>query len=185
MIEKYLDFHFEGCYKNEFHNYCKSKPSRVILCIKSNFYLITFHDCIVGEKYEFVKNIVQALVSKFKIYEKYEIYRGYEVEKNVREFRLKNQNLRKTVLEVNYLYSNCTGKEFAITTEVPFFDALCNEEILLNNYNKANEYLEKAKYHWLQDNLKDLMHYNLYRLSDCETYKTIDHLIKSINTLTK
>lgn len=185
MKEKYIDYHTTICQKNKFeHSYCVKNPQRILIYLKTNFHLITYHSCINYDRIDFAKELITNTVENFKLFETYEIYRGYELEKDIKEFRIRNKNLRKKVMEVNYIYSNCTRKKWAITTEVDFFDALCNNELIIKNYKKASDFLKENHYDWLQEDLTELWHMNHYPLSEYECYKTIDHLIKSINTLT-
>lgn len=185
MKEKYIDYHHPACSKNSFnHRDCVINPERTLIYLKNEFYLITYHTCAFYDKIGTAKKIIETLVKNMKLFETYDIYRGYEVERDIREFRIRNKNLRKKVLEVNYIYANCTRKEWAIGTEVDFFDALCNNDLIDSNYDKASKYLEDNQYDWLQKDLKKLWIANSYYLSEYESYKTIDHLIKSINIIT-
>lgn len=182
-MEKYIDYHSTYCFNNKHsHSFCIGNPQRVIVYLKTKFHLITYHNCAWYDRIDLVKKIIENSIEKMKLFDKYEIYRGYEIEKDIKEFRIRNKNLRKKVMEVNFIYSNCTRKKWAITNEVNFFDALCNNEMIYENYKKTSEFLKDNQYDWLQEDLTELWHMNHYHLSDYECYKTIDHLIKSINT---
>lgn len=185
MIERYLDMHSWWCKTDHYHNDCCTNPERIILFIKNDFYLIAYHKCVAPDKITFIQDLLELIIKKYKIYDIYDIYRGWEVEKGFREFRIRNQNLRKYVLEVNYHYSNAAKKEYVIATKTKLIDAICNVELQYNNYKIAKEYLEKNNYYFLLNDLEKLSNLNTYYLSDYECHKTIEHLIEAINKNTQ
>lgn len=187
MKELYLDEHSHLCHSKDESNYfgqfCKLNPERFLFFLGSDFYLITYHKCLSSAgNYEFKKYLIETLCEKHKIYEKYQVYMSVNTEKELKDFRIRNKELRKYIYQVNYLYYNGAGKEYAIATLTNYKKRLFEDnDIIEDNYQKAKDYLEKKEYHWMLPQLKNLYYANNIRMYDkAEIFKAKAHLIKRI-----
>lgn len=160
---------------------CSHNPERFLFFLGNQFYLITFYKCLQTD-YQFKKDLVEKCCKDFKIFPEYKIEKSVDVCRELKNFRLKNQALKTIELQINYLYNNNAGKSFAITTETNFFDNICNQDIIDKNYKEAKDFLNEKGYTFLLDSLDLLYRHNkVYVLDNQEIYKSIDHLIQSIN----
>lgn len=197
MKEHYIDMHLDDCpshpdYKKDhgewlcLNSFCELNPDRFLFFLGNDFYLITYHMCLNRyDEYDFKVSLVEAIIKRYKIFDLYKVNKSVNIDKDLKNFRIKNQALRKYIKQVNYIYGGF-GKEYAITTTVDYIKSIVNQEIIYENYKKAKEYLEQNKYLWLIEKLDKLMQMNyLSQPTDVEYFKTIDYLIHSINNLTK
>lgn len=196
MKEFYLDLHSETCSchpdnkekKTYWSDFCEYNPERFLFFIGNKFALITYHNCIsFYDKYDFKKSLIDKAIKNSKVFQKWEVNRGVSVSSELKDFRLKNKELRKYIQQVNYLYRDASGKQYAITTKTDYLDSICNQDIIDENFKTAEEYLKSKEYDWLLTELKDLYRANIVvrNYDDLEVFKTTEHLIKSINQLTK
>ena len=191
MQEFYIDLHSDlcPCSKGEqtgWDKYCELNPERFLFFLGNQFFLITYHSCLSHDKYDFKKSLIEQLIGKYKIFERWNVNRGVNTEKDLKDFRIRNKELKKYVQQVNYLYYDASGREYAITTLTNYIESICNQDLINDNYKKAKEVLEKKGYDWLINELKGLLMANkLYITDETEYFKTTEHLIKSINKLTK
>lgn len=199
MKEIIFDSHTDLCNNNQLvikqnsflgrHNFCDMNPDRFVLFIANKFVLVTYFSCQdCGSHLDFKQGLLKHLLEHNKIYERYEVNRGVDVRDDLRNFRIRNKELRKYVQQVNYLYSDNAGKEYAITTKISYLDAICGIEKLEERYIEALGFLKQKEYDWLLDDVKELYYANTLNGSygvDTEVHNTIDTLVKSINQLTK
>jgi hypothetical protein len=135
-----------------------------------------------GNEYQFKKEIVEKAIENFKILELYEVNKSVDLENDLKKFRIKNNQLRKYIQQVNYIYYSGNRKIYAITTKTKYLDSICNQDNLYKNYLDAKDYLIKYELDYLIDSLELLFKNNLiYTGNVAEHFKTIDHLVKSIN----
>jgi hypothetical protein len=164
---------------------CSHNPERFLFFLGNQFFLITYYRCLQLD-YEFKRHLVEKCCKDTEIFPKYEVNKSVDVCKELKNFRIKNQALRKKIEQVNYLYTNAAGKEYAITTSTDYFDHICDQDIIDKNYKIAKEFLESKNYNYLINQLEDLYKENVvYILDRQEIFKSIDHIINSINQLTK
>lgn len=158
-------------------------PTEFLFFAGDNFFLITYHYCMeYGDRYEFKKEIIEKVLDKYKILELYEVNRGIDVENDLKKFRIKNNPLRKYIQQVNFIYFSGNKKVYAITTKTKYLDSICNQENLYKNYLAAKEFLINSEREYLLNDLDNLFKHNvIYTGNIAEHFKTIDHLVKSIN----
>lgn len=138
------------------------------------------------DEYDFKKRLVKKVIDDSQIFDLYEIERGVDVKSTLQEFRIRNQSLRKQIQQVNYIYSDATGKEYAITTTLDYLDWLCNQDDIDQNYEAAKDMITKNQYDWLLPQLDQLYFSNkVYNQHETEYCKSIDHIIQEINKYTK
>lgn len=194
MQEYYIDMHGDRCpdknWKPPIHpldpyvpeNYCDRNPVEFIFYLNNDFHYIRYHMCIASRNdYDFMRDLVQKLCEKSKLYEFYKVEKSVSLSVSLRKYRMKDVELKKYVNQINFLYYNMVGKEYAITTETSFLDVLVDNDMLRDNYEKAKQFLiERGKEHHL-DYLQKLYDANyLGQVSEVEVVKTIDNLIKKI-----
>lgn len=192
MKEYYIDTHLNQCIEskkidNYYGRYCELNPNRFLFFLKTNFFLITYNNCISHyDHLEFKKMLIERIIGNNKLFEYYEVNRGVDVNDDFKNFRIRNQSLRKYIQQINFIYNNAAGKKYAITTKTKYIDSICNQEEIKTNYNNAKDFLIKNEYDWLLPELEELYYKNtLFNDNVAEYHKTIEHLINSINQLTK
>lgn len=163
---------------------CSHNPERFMFFLGNQFFLITYYSCNQLD-YDFKKDLVKRCCKDFKIFATYDIEKSVDVCKELKNFRIKNEALKTKIIQINYCYYNAAGKEFAITTEADYLDHICNQDTIDENYKEAKAFLIDKKYNFLLDQLENLYNHNkVYVLDRQEIFKSIDHVIKSINQLT-
>lgn len=191
MKEFYLDQHSITCRcrndKSIFNHYCQVNPDRFLFFLKTHFILITYHSCMdMGDQYAFKKDLIDRVIVDNKVFNYFELDRGVDVENTLKNFRIRNRTLKKYIQQVNFIYYDNAKKIYAITTKTKFLDAIFNQDEIDKNYKLAKDFLLKNEYNWLLNQL-DLLYYNnqIYNESSAEYCKSVDHIIKKINQLTK
>ena len=185
MKEFYLDTHSNLCSSKKesyFSSYCKLNPQRFLFFLGNDFFLITYYNCMSHSGYDFKKSLIEEVCQKNKIFRRYEVNISVNVERDLKDFRIRNKELRKYISQVNYLYYDGAGKEYAITTLTNYKKRLFdNNDTILKNYQMAKEYLGQKEYHWLLPQLDELFYANCLRFCDeVEIFKAKEHLLKRI-----
>jgi len=201
MVECYIDSHSSYClahdekYKklNGTHKIlsfnpfemCSINPERFLFFIKNKFVLITYHNCIHNglTHLEFKQDLINSIIVKNKIYDVYDLERIH-LDRILKEYRLRNKNLKKYHNEINFIYSDNAGKQYAITNRIPFMDSIINQDEILSNYKICKDYLIKNGLEHLIKELDELYNYNhFFEFDKIEVFKTIEHLIDNIKKL--
>lgn len=191
MKELYIDLHSEPCLarkdtRSDFGHECDIYPERFLFFLGNDFQLITYHSCMCGHEYDFKKYLLETTLKKHKVLERWKVNKGVHIDKDLRDFRIRNKDLKKYIQQVNYIYRNAAGKKFAITTLTPYVDAIFNQDIIDANYKASDEFLKGKGYDWLREELYELHCANYIGIcDDVEVFKTVEHLISRINQLTK
>lgn len=192
MKEFIIDQHAWNCpcqrkKVNDWDKMCELNPERFLFFLGNQFILVTYFTCLsFGDKYLFKKELVELACKKSKFFDRWEVERSIDVKSELRDFRVRNTALRKYIQQVNYLYYDNAGKQYAITTKVKYIDKICDQELIDTNYENAKLSIEKSKYKWLLKELDNLYYANLVHNDyDIEFVKTVDHLLIEINKLTK
>jgi hypothetical protein len=198
MVEYYIDSHSNDClsYNEKYNNVndemkslvfnsydvCNRNPKRFLFFIKNKFIIITYHSCILyGQSHlDFKQELIKKIIVNNKIYNKFEIGRVH-LDVVLKEYRLRNKNLKKYHDEINYIYSDNAGKQYAICNEIPFIDSICNQDEILENYKIAKEYLIKNGLEYLLEDLDELYYSNHhFEFDKIEIFRTIDHLVNNL-----
>lgn len=191
MKEHYLDIHSDYCEARSRSGikFCDTYPERFLFFVGNRFVLVAYNSCMGrGNEYEFKRSIVEAAIGQNKIFDLYEVNRSVRVGEELRDFRIRNRNLRKYIQQVNYIYSDNSTRLYAITTKAKYLDAICNQGEIDNNYKEARLFLTNSEYEWMLPKLEQLYFYNhlhLYQEDVVEIHRTIEHLTHTINQLTK
>ncbi len=188
MKEVVLDWHSKGCEEHTKNgsyvlSECHTRPNRLIFYLKGKFILLTFFTCNLGytKEFDYVKEILEEVIPDNKIFSIYEVNKSVKVEDELRDFRIRNKNLRKVVQEVNFIYGSSV--QYAVTTKVAFIDTICDFEKITIEYELAKDFLIKNEYNSLIHQLDLLYNLNRFYVSPILIVKTTDHLIAEINKI--
>jgi hypothetical protein len=192
MKEYFIDEHNKSCIDNDkFKEYHSCYPERFLFFLGNDFYLIAFNSCLEHwrDRYDFKVDLIKSFCENNKPktleLDRYLIQKSWNVETYLKDFRIRNRNLKTHVCQVNYLYRDNAMKEYAIVTKTKFIDAICDSKIVNDNYQKAELFLKEKGYTWLLDELKSLWLQNTYYIGDAEVFKSIAHCIKEIRRISK
>jgi len=186
MKKYHLDSHSVLCPDNkEQRNFCETHPRIFLFFLNNQFHILTYYSCkSMHGHIDFKMDMIKEVLNKFEILPWYDVRKSV-VEDDLKEYRLRNKNLKKYLKQVNYIYSDNANKIYYITTEVDYFDHLTNQDEIDKSYKEAHDYLNDNGYSNYFTDLKDLYLANkVYQNKDTELqiFKTIDHLVKQIKT---
>jgi hypothetical protein len=181
--ESYIEEHSFIC-KGHSRIYCDNNPVRFVFYANKKFHLVSYNKCMeFGEEYKFKKEIVQSVLVKSKDKQSYTVNSGVDVARDMKRFRINQAPFRKSVEVVHYLYHNNARKEYAITTVMPYFEAMIDDSIDVSG-KKCIEYLTECEYNYLIVDVNNLIYMNKHwntNMSKVEVYKTAELLIKQLN----
>lgn len=192
MQEFLLDHHSVMCREeiNTYYNLsprqmCEMNQNHVLFFAANKFFILNYWECMAYNRADFIKESIQMIIEKFDIMPFYVIKAKQHIGYDVKKFAKDNALFKKQLRQTNYIYRDATGKMFGITTQTKFIDALCNQDDLKENYQKAIEYIELKGYNYLRDDLDLLYLANVIHADDVKIVQSIDALVKEINQLTK
>jgi hypothetical protein len=168
--------------------HCDLNPERFLFFAGNEFFLITYYSCLENRfenKYDWKVNLIEQVIGGYKIMERWNVNRSVNVNGELRNFRIRNQSLRKHIQQVNYIYFDNASRPYAITTKTDFIDRICDQDTIDSNYIAADRIIKEKGYEWLVKDLKYLYEMNMVYVDKAEQFKTIDHLVKSINKIIK
>lgn len=186
MKEFFLDKHSSVCEdritKQDFcSSFCELNPERFLFFIKNEYYLVTYHRCLNHPHIDFKEDIIKKIIEISKVYETYKVNRSVRVDDDLKDFIRHNKTLKKYAQEVNYLYSNASGLQYAITTKVNYIEHICSDFERMKTYKEAEDFLTKNDFEWLIPSLVQLHRANnLYEYDESVRVRTVDALIKMI-----
>lgn len=189
MKEFILDYHTSYCDIQSqkgglYSDFCKNNIEKDLFFIGSQFIIIGYFKCNCnGNKYEFLQDLLKRIIDKNSVFKEYKIERSVSVDEELREFRIRNKALRKVIQQAHYVYYDNAMKKYAITSKTDFVEAICNQDIINENYKEAKQFLIDNDYTNLLRDLDTLFEINYIGVSHAEVCKTTDHLIKEINKL--
>jgi hypothetical protein len=96
-------------------------------------------------------------------------------------------DMKKAIIEYNYIYHDNAGKRYAIVSYHSYEEQLFNWDILNEEYTKTIDYLNnKMNLYYLDEEVKNLFNANfVYPINNEITiHKTIESILKEINQLT-
>lgn len=167
-------------------NYCEFNPERFLFFLNNDFHIITYYGCVEYSNIDFKLYLINKVIKDNKVFEWFDVEKSWDFSKKLKDFRIRNQPLKKWHTNVNYIYFDNAKKKYAIVTRMPFFDALINQDLLDSNYLKAKNKIQELGYIWLISSLDDLYLSNSISGNyEIDHVKTVDHLIQQINKLTK
>jgi hypothetical protein len=179
MIDIYLDEHTHYCSTNgRCHNI-----SYVLLFIKNKYLIVRYNSCQNQFSHlDYKQDLIKRIVSDNKIFELYEVEREKYSYNDFCIWGKLNLPLKKSAKQVNYIYFDNAGKQYAITTKTDFFDEIFSQNERDIAFIKAKDYLQNMGLDCLIDNLKQLHQVNsINEINDIVIVKTIDNLLKSIH----
>jgi hypothetical protein len=184
-----LDDHTDCCKdkpKSEWlnpHLFCKMNPSRFVFYYDRQFIYLEIPNCRrdLSNDTTFLENMLIAGNKNTKRLDKYETYRSQFLDGEFKEHRLRCKELDLKLIEVNYCYSDATGKEYAICTDITLDEALMPYDDIREDGEKMKEFLKESGREYLVEQVEELILQNRYYVSDYEIFKTSEHLIKQFN----
>ena len=165
------------------HLFCKMNPSRFVFFYDRQFVYLEIPNCKrnFSNDTSFIENMLIAGNKHTERLDKYETYRSQFLDGEFKEHRLRCKELDLKLIEVNYSYSDATGKEYAICTNITLDDALKPYDDIREDGEKMKEFLKESGREYLVDQVEELITQNRYYVSDYEIFKTSEHLIKQFN----
>lgn len=193
MKEFILDCHMSHCSshesnldKNGFDCFCELNPHRFLFFLDNKFGIVTYFSCMENyDEYGWKMTIINQIITNNKIYESYKVNKSISVAKELANFRKSATLANKVMQQVNYIYADNAGREYAITTKTKMLERLMNNEDIQNAYIDAKEFILEKGYKHLLPQLENLYINNSIGVFESDIAKTIPHLIKLITKKTK
>lgn len=175
---------------NDFHEFyasmdkfCDMNPERILFYHLNDFYLININSCVLGDRYEFIENLLQKSFESKK--KKGKTTRSVHFDEKFNNLKQTAYKMGKYVTEINYIYSDSTGKDYCIESKIDFIEDFELSDKLNENYIKAKDKLTELGLEYLNTELYDLYDANYKsKKSDKEIINTVDSLIKQLNKKT-
>jgi hypothetical protein len=157
---------------------CKHMES-FLFFMDNDFHLVSFYSCHQGytNHIDFKETLLKSFYESKKLH--YDVRRGYELDKEMKDHRLRGANLNLEVDEILYKYSNAAARPYCMCRTKDFSEF--DNELIQANLKETIEYFEKNGYRHYIEQAKDLASINTFYVDTVEHFKTIDHVIKSIN----
>lgn len=164
---------------------CENYPETFLFLIGLEFYLITYNSCLhFGNRIQFIEDIVKTCLGKTKVFERYEVNR-HKINDDLKEYRLRGTVLKKYIEQINYLYQDASGREYAITTKADYIEAIVNNDALKESYLKSKKHLETRGLNYHIEELTRLYTANIIQVEEIEVVKSVASLIDKINNYLK
>lgn len=185
MIDFYLDEHSHLCDIHHY-TYC-DKPDTLLLFLKNKYLLIRYHSCMSDWGHlDYKQDLIKRIISDNKIFTLYEVTRE---KYSYNDFCIHGKltlPIKKTAKQVNYIYCDNAGKQYAITIKTDFFDEIFAQKDRNESFLEAKDYLENNGLDYLISDLKRLHEANsINSITESVCVKTMDELLKTINQLIK
>jgi hypothetical protein len=164
------------------HDACKLSYFEFVFYADFEFYLISVPNCILPNylnEPEKKRMLIESLYKQKKL--KYNVEKSWDAGKKLKAMLKGEAEINELKHEVNAIYENMTGKEYAIVTKKPFIDFVVNADTFRDNYNKSIKYLQENDKERFIPEVEDLFDMNaMYNLQPVILIKTIDHLTKQL-----
>jgi hypothetical protein len=112
-----------------------------------------------------------------------DVGRSANMDREFKNYRIRGTRLKKWVDEVNFLYYDNAGRQYAVTTKIKFTEDLVNQAKLEEEYKKAKDFLEEGAFSssWFSESVDDIYKENKMYISPFEEYQTLKHLRLELN----
>jgi hypothetical protein len=183
MIDFYLDEHTHYCsLHRDWDNI-----SHALLFIKNKYLLVRYNSCQNQFGHlDYKQDLVKRIISDNKIFPLYEVEREKYSYNDFCIYGKLTLPIKKTAKQVNYIYFDNAGKQYAITTKTDFFDEIFAQQDRNESFLEAKDYLENNCLDYLVKDLKRLHDANsINSITESTCVKTMDELLKTINQLIK
>lgn len=113
----------------------------------------------------------------------YDVKRSMHLDREFKNYRIRGARLKKWVDEVNFIYYDNAGRQYAVTTKIKFTEDLINQSKLKEEYEKAIEFLNEGAFSpsSFEDKIKRIYEENFMYISPQEEYRTLKHLRLELN----
>jgi hypothetical protein len=197
MIRVHIDQHTEECLNNDIdvdlgfwmpsynsHKMCKANYIDFIVLFNCDFHHVTIPKCLIpsylsypDQRLFLIENLFADMIKK----EKWQVYKSVKIDDHLKAAMNDSASLGELTTEVNFIYQNNAGKEFAIVTEKPKIDAILQSEQLRENYYIAQKYLIQNNKKEHLPLIKELYLLNVYyELKPALIFKTIEEFSKQL-----
>jgi hypothetical protein len=150
--------------------------------------LVRYHNCENFYNHlDYKQNLIKRIITDNKIFALHDVKREKYSYNDFCIYGKLNLPMKKNAKQVNYIYSDNAGKEYAITTKTDFFDEILSQNERDLAFVDAKEYLQNIGLDdLLLSDLKQLHQANsINSINDITIVKTIENLLKSIHQLSK
>lgn len=108
----------------------------------------------------------------------WDVKRSMNMDIEFKNYRIRGARLRKWVDEVNFLYYDNAGRQYAVVTRTKFTEDLINQSKLKEEYEKAKDFLKEGMFSPSQfsESIDKIYKENYMFVSPYEEYKTLSHL---------
>lgn len=164
------------------HRLCENNYFEFVFYADFDFYLVTVPNCLLpkyANEPEKKRFMIEIMYKQKKL--KCNVQKSWEAGKKLKAMMRGDAEINELQYEVNAVYENLTGKQYAIVTKKHFIDFVINQDTLRDNYEKAIQYLKDIDRERFVDEVTELYYYNAFeRLEPAILVKTIDHLTKQL-----
>jgi hypothetical protein len=183
MIDFYIDEHTHYC---SIHRDCRN-ISHALLFIKNKYLLIRYNSCQNQFGHlDYKQDLVKRITGDNKIFPLYDVEREKYSYNDFCIYGKLTLPIKKTAKQVNYIYFDNAGKQYAITTKTDFFDEIFAQQNRNESFLDAKDYLENNGLDYLVKDLKRLHEANsINSITESTCVKTMDELLKTIHQLIK
>lgn len=184
MNDIYLDEHTYYC---SIHRECNNREchniSYVLLFIKNKYLLVRYNSCQNQFGHlDYKQDLIKRIIADNKIFPLFKVNREKYNNNDFCIYGRLNLPLKKSAKQVNYIYSDNAGKQYAITTKTDFFDEIFAQNERDIAFMEAKKYLQNIGLDNLLRDLEELHIANsINRVNDIAIVKTIDNLLQEIN----
>jgi hypothetical protein len=186
--ERYLNSDSE--FNRTMANFCESNCKEVLLFCGNEFIYVEYYSCLTEHSniYDVYLSWIKQIAKNSKI-SNIETEKGYlDNYDKIQHFRKKGILIKSRIYQFNYFYYNASGRQLAITSSYDFYDRMCDEKILRENYKKTISELKKMGKDYLLEEAEKLYMANQISLgydSDYMVVKTVDKMLQEIKITLK
>ena len=166
----------------DLHEACKINYFEFIFYANFDFYLISIPNCLLPSSQsnqEKKRMLVESLYRQKKL--KHNVEKSWDATKKLNAILKGEAEINQLQHEVNSLYCNNAGKNYAIVTKKPFIDFIANSDLVTENYKSAIKYLNEFDKKEFINEVEELYYLNtFYGIQQATLIKTIDHLTKQL-----
>lgn len=178
--------HHENCNlkgDEHMHSYSICGTWQQVFYFNGEFVFIEMHRCnwtnpLISD-FEKIEIMLESSKHKWVL----DVNRSVNMDREFKNYRIRGARLKKWVDEVNFLYYDNAGREYAVTTKIKFTEDLVNQTKLEAEYKKAKDFLEEGAFSSLRfsESIENIYKKNKMYISPHEEYLTLNHLRLELN----
>ena len=167
-----------------FHKQCDMNPEVLIIFASEEFWIIRYHKCTMRgwSKHDVAEYIMHKIYKKTNITGLYDnTAKSVWLNEELKNFRIRNIQLRKYINQVNYIYGNAV-RNYAVVSQIKYLDHICSCEKIDADKEATIKYLYENGLNEYIKEVEQLAEFNyVYHYNDVEISKTIDEIVCQIN----